>query len=109
MGLQYIVGKALKQTDVDLGGKLKSTPLEPLAYSKQDADLVARLRELAVADPVSSAALRSSLTAMVADFLERAGAQRITIELAVMWARLPVDAHPHWCKRRLGFVRGWRF
>jgi integrase/recombinase XerD len=41
------------------------------------------------------------------DFLERAGAQRITIELAVMWARLPVDAHPHWCKRRLGFVRGF--
>ena len=33
------------------------------------------------------------------DFLERAGAQRLTIELAVMWARLPVDAHPHWCKR----------
>lgn len=41
------------------------------------------------------------------EFLERAGAQRITIELAVMWARLPVDAHPHWWKRRLGFVRGF--
>src|SRR5262249_37504995 len=41
------------------------------------------------------------------DFLERAGAQQLTIALAVMWARLPVDAHPHWCKRRLGFVRGF--
>jgi integrase len=41
------------------------------------------------------------------DFLERADAQRITIELAVMWARMPVDAHPHWWKRRLGFVRGF--
>jgi integrase/recombinase XerD len=41
------------------------------------------------------------------EFLERAGAQRITIELAVMWARMPVDAHPHWWKRRLGFARGF--
>ena len=40
-------------------------------------------------------------------FLERAGAERITIELAVMWARIPIDAHPHWWKRRLGFVRGF--
>jgi integrase/recombinase XerD len=40
-------------------------------------------------------------------FLERSGAQRITIELAVMWARIPVDAHPHWWKRRLGLVRGF--
>jgi integrase/recombinase XerD len=39
--------------------------------------------------------------------LERAGAERVTIELAVMWARRPVDAHPHWWKRRPGFVRGF--
>jgi integrase/recombinase XerD len=39
------------------------------------------------------------------DFLERAGAQRITVELAVMWARIPVDAHPQQWSRRLGIVR----
>jgi integrase/recombinase XerD len=40
-------------------------------------------------------------------FVERAGAERITVELAVMWARLPADAHPHWWRRRLGIVRGF--
>jgi len=40
-------------------------------------------------------------------FLEQAGAERITTELALSWAQLPVDAHPHWCKRRLGMVRGF--
>ena len=40
-------------------------------------------------------------------FLERAGAQRITVELAVMWARLPADAHPHRWRQRLGIVRGF--
>jgi integrase/recombinase XerD len=40
-------------------------------------------------------------------FLERAGAQRITTELAVMWARLPVDAHAHQWSQRLGMVRGF--
>jgi integrase/recombinase XerD len=39
-------------------------------------------------------------------FLERAGAQRITTELALRWARTP-DAHPHWCSRRLGIVRAF--
>ena len=29
------------------------------------------------------------------EFLERAGAERITTELALAWARLPVDVHPH--------------
>ena len=28
------------------------------------------------------------------EFLDRAGAQRITTELALAWARLPVDVHP---------------
>ncbi len=41
------------------------------------------------------------------EFLEQAGAARISIELALMWARLPVDAHPHWWRRRLGIVRGF--
>jgi integrase len=38
-------------------------------------------------------------------FLEQAGAQRITSEPAVMWARLPVDAHPHRWSQRLSMVR----
>jgi integrase/recombinase XerD len=40
-------------------------------------------------------------------FLERAGAQRITTELALTWARLPVDAHPHTWRQRLGVARGF--
>lgn len=40
-------------------------------------------------------------------FLEQAGAVRITTELALMWARLPVDAHPHQWSKRLGIVRGF--
>jgi integrase/recombinase XerD len=38
-------------------------------------------------------------------FLEQAGAERITCELAVMWARLPTDAHPHRWGQRLSMVR----
>lgn len=40
-------------------------------------------------------------------FLERAGTQRITTELALMWARLPVNARPHRWRQRLGIVRGF--
>ena len=40
-------------------------------------------------------------------FMERAGADRVTSELAVRWARLPQDAKPHWWARRLGVVRGF--
>jgi integrase/recombinase XerD len=40
-------------------------------------------------------------------FLEQPDAERITTELALRWAQMPVDAHPHWCKRRLGVVRGF--
>jgi integrase len=40
-------------------------------------------------------------------FLERTHAERVTTELAVAWAKLPVDARPdHW-RRRLGWVRGF--
>lgn len=39
------------------------------------------------------------------DFLERAGAERITSELAVMWAMLPQDAHPYRWGQRLTIVR----
>ena len=39
------------------------------------------------------------------DFMDRAGAERITTELALMWAT-SVQAHPHRWRRRLGVVRG---
>jgi integrase len=41
------------------------------------------------------------------DFLERAGAERITTELALEWARMPAGAHPHTWRQRLGVVRGF--
>lgn len=41
------------------------------------------------------------------EFLERAGAERITIELALAWARMPVDAHQHCWRQRLGVARGF--
>jgi integrase/recombinase XerD len=41
------------------------------------------------------------------EFLEQAGAERITTELALRWARTPVHAHPHSWGRRLGVVRGF--
>jgi integrase/recombinase XerD len=36
------------------------------------------------------------------DFLERAGAQHVTTELTVAWAKLPADARPHYWRQRLG-------
>jgi len=41
------------------------------------------------------------------EFLEQAGASRITAELALAWARLPVDAHPHRWRQRLSVARGF--
>jgi integrase len=41
------------------------------------------------------------------EFLERAGAQRITTELALAWARIPVHAHPHTWRQRLTVARGF--
>jgi hypothetical protein len=69
--LQTIVGKALAKADAELASKLKVPPFAPLTYTKQEAALVAELRRLALADAASAAALRASLTVMVADFLER--------------------------------------
>ena len=40
-------------------------------------------------------------------FLERARAERITTELALKWARMPVHAHPHTWRQRLSVVRGF--
>jgi integrase/recombinase XerD len=40
-------------------------------------------------------------------FLEHAGAERITTELALSWARQPVHAHPHRWRQRLSVARGF--
>jgi site-specific recombinase XerD len=40
-------------------------------------------------------------------FLEQAGAPRITIELALLWARMPQGVHPYVWRKRLGTVRGF--
>jgi integrase/recombinase XerD len=40
-------------------------------------------------------------------FVELAGAERITTELALTWARLPAGAHPHYWRQRLSVVRGF--
>lgn len=41
------------------------------------------------------------------EFLDQAGASRITTELALAWARLPGDAHPHRWRQRLSVARGF--
>ena len=41
------------------------------------------------------------------EFLKQAGAERITTELALEWARLPAGAHPHYWRQRLSVVRGF--
>ena len=41
------------------------------------------------------------------EFLEQEKAERITVDLAVMWARLPQGVHPHRWRQRLGIVRGF--
>jgi integrase/recombinase XerD len=41
------------------------------------------------------------------EFLERAGAETITTELALKWARTPADAHPHYWRQRLSVARGY--
>ncbi len=40
-------------------------------------------------------------------FLEHADAEHLTSELALAWAKLPVGAHPHRWRQRLGIVRGF--
>jgi integrase len=40
------------------------------------------------------------------EFMDRAGAERVTTKLALMWAT-SVQAHPHRWRRRLGVVRGF--
>ena len=40
-------------------------------------------------------------------FLDQADAPRITVELALAWARLPVEAHPQRWRQRLSVARGF--
>jgi integrase len=40
-------------------------------------------------------------------FLQQAGSERVTTELAVRWARLPANARPQRWRQRLGIVRGF--
>jgi integrase/recombinase XerD len=40
-------------------------------------------------------------------FAERAGAERITTSLALAWARIPVNVHPHTWRQRLIVLRGF--
>jgi integrase len=41
------------------------------------------------------------------EFLEQAGAERITTDLAVPWARMPANQHPVIWRKRLSTVRGF--
>lgn len=41
------------------------------------------------------------------EFLQDAGAERITTELAVQWARMPATQHPVIWRKRLSTVRGF--
>jgi integrase/recombinase XerD len=41
------------------------------------------------------------------EFLEQAGAERITTKLALEWARMPAGVHPHYWRQRLSVVRGF--
>lgn len=41
------------------------------------------------------------------EFLQRAGAERITTELALQWARMPANQHPVIWRKRLSTVRGF--
>lgn len=40
-------------------------------------------------------------------YLEQAGAEHLTSELALAWATLPTGAHPAWWRQRLGIARGF--
>lgn len=50
---------------------------------------------------------RGRLLGQFVEFLEAQGAERVTIDLAVAWARQPADADPVWWNERLSVVRGF--
>lgn len=49
----------------------------------------------------------SRLLERFVEVLEQADAERITTELAMRWARMPADAHPHYWRQRLSVVPGF--
>lgn len=66
------------------------------------ADYVQARRRLGFAMPQDARLLEGFVS-----FLEQAGAQRITTDLALAWARLPGQAHPAYWRQRLSVVRGF--
>lgn len=50
---------------------------------------------------------RGRLLGQFVDFLHAQAAERVTIDLAVAWARQPKDADPVWWNERLSIVRGF--
>lgn len=66
------------------------------------ADYLLVRRRLGFAMPQDARLLEGFVT-----FLERAGAERITTDLALAWARLPGQAHPSYWRQRLSVVRGF--
>ncbi len=47
------------------------------------------------------------LLASFVDYAERAGARRVTTDLALDWAMLPAGKDPIWCAKRMTVVRGF--
>jgi integrase/recombinase XerD len=66
------------------------------------ADYLQLRRRLGFAMPQDGRLLEGFVT-----FLDQAGAERITTDLALAWARLPGQAHPHYWRQRLSVVRGF--
>jgi len=66
------------------------------------ADYLQLRRRLGFAMPQDARLLEGFVT-----FLEQAGAERISTELALDWARLPGQAHPSYWRQRLSVVRGF--
>ncbi len=66
------------------------------------ADYVQARRRLGFAMPQDARLLEGFVS-----FLDQAGAERITTDLALAWARLPGQAHPAYWRQRLSVVRGF--
>jgi integrase/recombinase XerD len=66
------------------------------------ADYLQLRRRLGFAMPQDGRLLEGFVT-----FLEQSGAERITTDLALDWARLPGQAHPSYWRQRLSVVRGF--
>jgi len=66
------------------------------------ADYVQARRRLGFAMPQDARLLEGFVS-----FLNQAGAERITTDLALAWARLPGQAHPAYWRQRLSVVRGF--